>query len=179
VEIGERLLTCLVDQNKIKYVIVNLLSNALRNTGDGGSIFVYAGRVLRDEGYGIEKAGVWGLGSGIDGENLTPGPDADFIEIAITDTGPVISEKERETLFEPFPRNESLVFAPREGLRIGLALCKRFIELHGGSIRIERLSAEDAHATGPDQKRAMETGNRFIILLPRRPSDDKLMFTNI
>ncbi len=79
VEIGERLLTCLVDQNKIKYVIVNLLSNALRNTGDGGSIFVYAGRVLRDEGHGIEKAGVRGLGSGIGGENLTLHPPPPII----------------------------------------------------------------------------------------------------
>ena len=61
------------------------------------------------------------------------------------------------------------------GLRTGLALCKRFIELHGGSIWVESLLAEDAETTEISAERAKETGNRFIFVLPRKPSGDKLV----
>lgn len=159
----EGLLTCLVDQNKIKYVIFTLLTNAIKNTGDGGTVRVSVRRGIQDSGFVSDEK-----------REVSRGP-VQAIEITVSDTGPVIPEKQRETLFAPFHHTEALVSRPGEGLRIGLALCRRFIELHGGNIRTEPGSAGEGETTGRDQSSAEGTGNRFIVVLPQRPSDDKLM----
>jgi len=100
----------------------------------------------------------------------------EFIVFAIDYTGPVIPEKEQEGLFTTFFHTEAPLSGDREGLRIGLALCKRFIELHGGTIWVENLSASGLNtAVSGNCECAGETGNRFIFVLPQRPTDDKLM----
>jgi len=168
VEIGEGLLTCLVDQNKIKYVIVNLLSNALKNTSDGGTICVSARKAgdLRSMREKLEKAAA--------PRPLVSGETDDFLEIAVSHTGPVIPEVQRASLFEAFQPTESPFEGSHESLRIGLALCKRFIQLHGGHIWIEDLPAEGT-ITEVSRECLIAAGNRFVFVLPRKPSDDKLM----
>lgn len=94
------------DPDKIKQVLFNLLSNAIKYNRPGGSIIVTA-----------EKKG-------------------DFIEIAVTDTGPGIRQEDIAHLFEKFYRVQSTEqYAPGTGL--GLAICKRIVEAHGGRITVE------------------------------------------
>jgi two-component system sensor histidine kinase HydH len=53
------------------------------------------------------------------------------IEVRICDTGPGIAPRIRERLFEPF------VSSKETGIGLGLTICKRLIEAHGGTIRGE------------------------------------------
>lgn len=172
VEIEEGLMTFLVDDRKIKYVIVNLLTNALKNTADGGKICVSAGKA-QDLRFAREKY----RGKPEVQTPLASGKADEFIVIAIDDTGPAIPEEEQKSLFTPFYETESPLSGVREGMRIGLALCKRFIELHGGSIRVESRPAVGLHtpAIGACECEG-EPGNRFVFVLPQRPSDDKLLY---
>jgi len=59
--------------------------------------------------------------------------DGSILIVTLSDTGAGISEERQKTLFDPYHRVE----ADRQrlsGLGLGLALAKRFVELHGGHI---------------------------------------------
>jgi len=167
VELGEGLLTFVVDENKIRYVLVTLITNAVKNSPDGGSVSLSARRVARCK---IQDAS-----EDLKLETCDLEPGADFIEVAIHDTGPAISAEQQKSLFIPFDSAGSPFSGSGEVLRITLALCKRFIEAHGGNIWIESLSSEGFQTAQADTGRPTETGNRFVFVLPRRPLDDKLM----
>ncbi len=124
-----------VDEMKVKQVLINLISNALKFTPDGSSISVTARKVES------EKIG-------------------DFIEISVEDTGEGIAQEDQERLFMPFEQLETGLSSNRQGTGLGLALCKRFVELHGGRIWAESQKGK---------------GSRFVFVLPRRPLDDKLI----
>ena len=58
------------------------------------------------------------------------------VRISVADTGPGIAPEDRDRIFEEFQQSESGV-GLREGTGLGLALSKRFVELHGGRIWLE------------------------------------------
>lgn len=165
-DVDENTGTFTVDGVKIKQVLINLLANALKFTPDGGSVIVRA----RQADF-----------SGDDEQSEPPasvrsrGPRGDWIEISVEDTGIGISEEDQERLFSPFEQVHSLLEKKREGTGLGLALCKRFVELHGGSIRVESpslLRLEPAETLKSEEEHYK--GSRFIITLPRKPIDDTL-----
>ncbi len=94
------------DERKVKQALLNLLSNALKFTPEGGRIDVRAGMV--------------------DG----------MAEIAVTDTGVGIAPEDQEAVFEEF-RQVGGAEKKAEGTGLGLALSRRFIELHGGRIWVK------------------------------------------
>ncbi len=94
------------DERKIKQVLLNLLSNALKFTPEGGRIDVWAGIV--------------------DG----------MAEISVTDTGVGIAPEDQEAVFEEF-RQVGGAEKKAEGTGLGLALCRKFVELHGGRIWVK------------------------------------------
>ncbi|MFO1317738.1 MAG: GAF domain-containing protein [Burkholderiales bacterium] len=94
------------DERKVKQVLLNLLSNALKFTPEGGAIRV--------------RAGVAG----------------DFVEIAVTDTGVGIAPADQAQVFEEF-RQVGAAAKKVEGTGLGLAISRKFVELHGGTIRVE------------------------------------------
>jgi signal transduction histidine kinase len=71
--------------------------------------------------------------------------------IAIADRGPGVPEDRRHRIFEPFGGHHQSDRAAGGGLGLGLAICKRIVENHGGAIGVE------ARAGG---------GARFVVELP-------------
>ncbi len=63
-------------------------------------------------------------------------PDKSTIEICFADHGPGVPEEEQKSIFDPFYRASNTTVAFR-GHGIGLSLCRRIIQLHNGSIRLE------------------------------------------
>jgi signal transduction histidine kinase len=103
-----------IDADQIHQVVVNLILNALDALPRGGTVAVSLASVARP------AATVNGQRS------LDQG-----VEVRIQDTGPGIARGIRERMFEPF------VSSKETGLGLGLNICKRLIEVHGGTIRGE------------------------------------------
>ena len=68
------------------------------------------------------------------------------IEVAVRDTGVGIAPEEREMVFEEF-RQVGSHAAKQEGTGLGLTLCRKFIELHGGRIWVESKVGEGSTFT--------------------------------
>jgi signal transduction histidine kinase len=113
------------DERKIKQVLLNLLSNALKFTPKGGRIDVCA--ELHDE----------------------------VVEIAVTDTGVGIAPENQEAVFEEF-RQVGTSAGKVEGTGLGLALSRKFIELHAGRIWVTS---------------AVGVGSTFTFTLPVRRAE--------
>jgi signal transduction histidine kinase/HAMP domain-containing protein len=63
-------------------------------------------------------------------------PKGDQIQVTVADTGPGIPEEDQERVFERFEQGE-IGLKRLEGIGVGLALCKEFVEMHGGRIWVE------------------------------------------
>jgi signal transduction histidine kinase len=101
--VDERLGPIRGDERKVKQVLLNLLSNALKFTPEGGRIDLSAR--VRDE----------------------------VAVVSVTDTGVGIAPEDQEAVFEEF-RQVGSADKKVEGTGLGLALSRKFIELHGGRI---------------------------------------------
>jgi two-component system, NtrC family, sensor kinase len=101
--IDERVGAIRADERKVKQVLLNLLSNALKFTPEGGRIDV---RAAVSDG---------------------------MVEVSVADTGVGIAPGDQEAVFEEF-RQVGTADKKVEGTGLGLALSRKFIELHGGRI---------------------------------------------
>jgi signal transduction histidine kinase len=61
----------------------------------------------------------------------------DGLVVSVSDTGPGISEADRENIFEEFRQAEGSIAKRKGGTGLGLAIAKRIVELHGGRIWVE------------------------------------------
>jgi signal transduction histidine kinase len=59
------------------------------------------------------------------------------LEVAVCDTGIGIAKQDQEAVFEEFRQVGRDYTTKHEGTGLGLALTKRFVELHGGTIRVD------------------------------------------
>jgi signal transduction histidine kinase len=75
------------------------------------------------------------------------------VEIAVKDTGIGIAPEDQAAVFEEFKQVGRDYTKKAEGTGLGLTLTKRFVELHGGEIRLES---------------ALGKGSTFTIMLPLR-----------
>ena len=123
--IDERLGLIRGDERKVKQVLLNLLSNALKFTPEGGRIDV---------------------GGRLDGE---------VAEVSVADTGVGIAPADQEAVFEEF-RQVGAAEKRAEGTGLGLALSRKFVELHGGKIWV---------------RSELGRGSIFTFTLPLRPGD--------
>jgi signal transduction histidine kinase len=116
---------CLVfgDPHRLQQVIWHLVSNAIKFTPRGGLALV----TVRSEG--------------------------SQCEISVTDTGTGIASDVLPFVFDRFWRGETSPEQRLSGLGLGLALAKRLVELHGGTVT--------ATSAGPNQ------GSTFTVVLPR------------
>jgi signal transduction histidine kinase len=112
------------DERKIKQVLLNLLSNAVKFTPEGGRIEVRA--VVADG----------------------------TAEISVSDTGVGIAPEDHEAVFEEFRQVGTDYARKHEGTGLGLALARKFVELHGGRIWV---------------KSQVGQGSTFTFAIPMRP----------
>jgi signal transduction histidine kinase len=117
-----------VEPDRIRQILINLLTNAHEYSPQGASI----GVTVRLAGTGVE--------------------------IAVTDDGPGIPENQLEHIFERFTRGDAGLTQRVGGTGLGLAISKSLVELHGGTIEVDstvgvgssfRVRLPAATATGP------------------------------
>jgi len=100
------------DRGKIKQVILNLLTNAIKYNREGGEIFLEVEPMSEDD------------------------YEHPFVQISVRDTGYGISEEHQKNMFQKFYRVPALSDVAR-GTGLGLAICKHIVEAHGGRIRLK------------------------------------------
>ncbi|OAB45949.1 hybrid sensor histidine kinase/response regulator [Paenibacillus glacialis] len=61
----------------------------------------------------------------------------DMVYIDIKDSGIGISEEEQQKIFHPYEQGDSSMTAIGGGLGLGLSICKRLVELHGGTLEVK------------------------------------------
>jgi signal transduction histidine kinase/DNA-binding response OmpR family regulator len=110
------------DHDRLVQVVTNLVSNALKFTNEGGSIDISIKTVARDDGqYREIPLGEAGL--------------ADFVQVAVRDTGIGVPREHLTAVFDKFHQVDSAVTRRRGGgTGLGLAICKEIVEHHQGSI---------------------------------------------
>jgi len=99
----------IADERRLKQILVNLFSNAVKFTPDGGQIGL---KVVHDAAAEAVRFTVWDTGIGIASEQLP-------------------------ALFKPFVQLDSALSRQYSGSGLGLALVHRLVELHGGSVGVE------------------------------------------
>jgi signal transduction histidine kinase len=111
VRVGDDARRARFDRLRVEQVLTNLLGNAIKYTRAGGTIEVSTRPLPRAEG---------------------PGPR--WVEIAVADDGPGVAPADRVRIFEPYVQAGEESRAG--GLGLGLAICKRLVEAHGGTIGV-------------------------------------------
>jgi len=107
IEIEEGLPPVYTDEAKLRQVFLNLLTNAINFTSDGGKLKIEAIR------------------------------DGDWCQVSVIDNGTGIKKEDQERIFEPFTRIDVLPQEKREGTGLGLAITKQLVDMSGGKIWVE------------------------------------------
>jgi len=94
------------DRAKLKLILDNLLSNALKYSPRGGTIYIHAHT------------------------------EQDMLVLDVGDTGPGISKEERGAIFEAFYSGRAPTAGHLKGTGIGLSVVNEFVQAHGGTIEI-------------------------------------------
>jgi PAS domain S-box-containing protein len=109
----------LVDERRMRQVLINLLNNAVKFTPKGGRINLEVTQSPPELP-----------------PDLATGdrPSQQYLRISVSDTGIGISPENIKKLFQPFIQIDSALNRQYEGTGLGLALVKRIVELHGGRV---------------------------------------------
>ena len=119
-------LRVMADRQRVRQVLLNLLSNAIKFTTDGGRIALEA----------------------------APANGGVAARVAVTDSGIGIAPEDQVKLFQEFVQLDASASRKYEGTGLGLALSRRLVELHGGTIGVES---------------EIGTGSTFWFTLPTAP----------
>lgn len=140
------------DESRLKRVIFNILSNAVKFTPNGGEITI---RGMAEQ------------------STLYPGSEA--VHIMFTDTGIGIRPEEKDLVFEKFYRTDSILTHSSGDVKfkgggpgLGLTISKRIVEGHNGRIWVE----------SPGYSEELLPGSTFHLVLPLKPraiSDQRMI----
>ena len=111
-------LTVYADKKRLKQIILNLLSNALKFTPEGGRV-----------------------------EVIVTGAPGGPLEVSVTDNGIGIRPNDIDKVLLPFEQLEDQYSRQHDGTGLGLPLAKSLTELHGGEIVVESRLGEGTKVT--------------------------------
>ena len=103
----------LTDITKVEEIFVNILSNAIKYTPDGGSVIVNVDELPCDE------------------------PDYMIVRTRVSDTGIGMSEEYLTKIFEAFTREQNTTKSKIAGTGLGMSIVKKYVDLLGGTIDVE------------------------------------------
>ena len=124
------------DAERLQQVVWNLLSNAIKFTPPRGRIEITLGHVDS-----VDASGALGTG----------------IELRVKDSGPGVPAHFVPYVFDRFRQADPSTRRSHSGLGLGLAITRHLVELHGGTIAVERARNE-----------ADGSGASFVVRLPFR-----------
>lgn len=107
----------LLDERRIKQVLINLLNNAIKFTPIGGRVNLTVTVETRARG--------------------SKGPSELRLLIQVRDTGIGISAEEQKRLFQPFVQINNALNRQQTGTGLGLALVKQIVDLHQGHVWVD------------------------------------------
>ncbi len=135
----------LIDEEKIRQVVMNLIDNAIKYTKDNGKVTVTLREVAGKMQPSAVKARL--AEAGVEATTIN-----NFIEFCVEDTGMGIPPNEMKNLFKKFSRAAGTSVVHTEGTGLGLYVARKMIEAHAGRIWAE--------SEGEGQ------GSRFCFRLP-------------
>lgn len=106
------------DEHRVSQVISNLVSNALKFTGEGGRIVISVTESSRHP---------------------------EFLEVSVADTGAGIASDQLERVFDRFYQVHKSEAAPGQGFGLGLYICRELVNLHGGKIWAESVPGQGSN----------------------------------
>lgn len=122
------------DMGRLRQVLMNLVSNAVKFTNQGG-VYLVADLVSSKE------------------NTLT-------LEFTVKDTGIGISAEKMDRLFKPFSQLDSSMTRKYGGTGLGLAICKSLVQLMGGEIRVDSSEEKGASFVFTIQVQKLEEDDR-------------------
>ncbi|MEO1300583.1 MAG: ATP-binding protein, partial [Cyanobacteria bacterium J06636_16] len=120
----------ILDERRVREVLMNLLSNAVKFTPAGGRVTLEA--VYQPASSNPDPA-----------SSSSP----NILTFIVSDTGIGISAEYREKLFKPFVQIDSALNRRYSGTGLGLALVKSIVELHGGTVSVSSEVGMGSHFT--------------------------------
>ncbi len=105
------------DTKRIKQILINLLTNAIKFTEESGEIIIRTWR------------------------------EFDYLVLQVEDTGIGIAQEQIPRIFQKFQQLDSTLDRAYEGIGLGLALTKQLVELHGGWIEVESVENDGSTFT--------------------------------
>ncbi len=118
----------LLDQRRILQCLINLLTNAVKFTDQGGSVTLTVTYTPPSTELTENHQ---------DTNALERSEPQHLLEFSIADTGIGIAPENIDKLFQPFIQIDSSLSRKYDGTGLGLALVKRIVELHGGNVSVE------------------------------------------
>jgi signal transduction histidine kinase/CheY-like chemotaxis protein len=154
------------DAGKLKQMILNLVSNAIKFTPADGIVTIRARRLQEST------------------------------EVAVSDTGIGIAEEDQWRIFREFQQVDSGVGRRQAGTGLGLALTQRFARLHGGDVRMEsapgkgstftismplkaRVERLDGPLGGPVKAKPADPNRPLVLVVEDNPAAVELMTRNL
>ena len=103
---------CVADPGRVSQLLTNLISNALKFTPQGGSVWVKTGT------------------------------EGDMAVLSVADTGRGIPQADMTSIFERFFRSQAAALEAIPGTGLGLTIAKAIVDAHGGSITVESVEGQ-------------------------------------
>ncbi|MFM1841614.1 MAG: hypothetical protein RLZZ490_345, partial [Cyanobacteriota bacterium] len=104
------------DERRIRQVLINLLTNAVKFTETGGTVTL--------------KASLVSVRFAQSAQSVT------YVRLEVHDTGIGIAPENLTKLFQPFVQIDNALNRQHEGTGLGLSLVKRLVEIHGGEVGV-------------------------------------------